>query len=133
MGVLDIKIRYEDPKTGKNFVLTTTVLGDIDIFQRNSYSPTFKLEGLIILKEDGVAYTVHTDAEKFWGERPEISKVIFNEPATIILWKDGTKTVVKAQDGEPFDKEKGLAMAFMKKVCGNKGSYNKIFRKFGAV
>lgn len=64
---------------------------------------------------------------------PEIEKVIFNEPATIILWKDGTKTVVQAQDGEPFDKEKGLAMAFMKKVCGNKGNYNEIFRKFGAV
>ena len=55
--------------------------------------------------------------------KPEIEKVIFNDPATIVYWHDGTKTVVKAQDGEPFDKEKGLAMAFMKKVCGNKGNY----------
>lgn len=64
---------------------------------------------------------------------PKIEKVIFNNPATIVYWHDGTKTVVKAQDGEPFDKEKGLAMAFMKKVCGNKGSYNEIFKEFGAV
>ena len=31
---------------------------------------------------------------------PEIKDVIFNEPATIIIWKDGTKTVVKCQEGE---------------------------------
>ena len=30
---------------------------------------------------------------------PEIKNVIFNEPATIIIWKDGTKTVVKCQEG----------------------------------
>ena len=64
---------------------------------------------------------------------PKIEKVIFNNPATIVYWHDGTKTVVKAQNGEPFDKEKGLAMAFMKKVCGNKGNYNEIFKEFGAV
>lgn len=64
---------------------------------------------------------------------PEIEKVIFNDPATVVYWKDGTKTVVKAQDGEPFDKEKGLAMAIVKKVYGNKGSYNEIFKEFGAV
>ena len=62
----------------------------------------------------------------------EIEKVIFNEPATIVYWKDGEKTVVKTNN-EPFDKEKGLAMAIAKKVYGNKGSFNEIFRKFGAV
>lgn len=61
----------------------------------------------------------------FWGG---IDKVIFNEPATIILWKDGTKTVVKAID-EPFDREKGFAMAVLKKMAGNKGNYfNKVKR-----
>lgn len=52
-----------------------------------------------------------------------IKKAIFNPPATIVLWNDGTKTVVKAQDDEPFDPEKGLAMAIAKKYLGNKGNY----------
>lgn len=52
-----------------------------------------------------------------------ISKVIFNPPATIVFWKDGSKTVVKCQDGDVFDPEKGLAMAFMKKAYGNAGKY----------
>lgn len=58
----------------------------------------------------------------------EIKKVVFNNPATIVLWADGTKTVVKAKN-EEFDPEKGLAMAIVKKAFGNKGSYfNKIKR-----
>lgn len=62
----------------------------------------------------------------------EIKKVIFNDPATIVYWKDGSKTIVKC-DGENFDKEKGLAMAISKKVLGtNKthSNYNDIFRKW---
>lgn len=51
------------------------------------------------------------------------AKVIFHNPATIILWEDGTKTVVKCQKGEPFDPEKGMAMCFMKKALGNKYDY----------
>lgn len=58
-----------------------------------------------------------------------IKDVIFNDPATIIIWKDDTKTVVKAQD-EPFDKEKGFAIAIIKHLCGDKGNYNNLFRKF---
>ena len=60
--------------------------------------------------------------------RPEIEKVIFNDPATIVLWADGTKTVVKAVD-EGFDPEKGLAMAISKKALGNEGNYYNTIRK----
>ena len=62
-------------------------------------------------------------------DRMTIRKVIFNDPATIVFWEDGTKTVVKCAD-EVFDREKGLAMAISKKVYGNKGNYYNNFRKF---
>lgn len=58
-----------------------------------------------------------------------IKKVIFNDPATIILWLDGTKTVVKVID-EKFDPEKGLAMAIAKKALGNVGHYYETFKKW---
>ena len=45
---------------------------------------------------------------------PEIEKVIFNEPATIVLWSDGTKTVVKTHE-EPYSKEHGLAMCIARR------------------
>lgn len=60
---------------------------------------------------------------------PDIKKVIFNDPATIVMWSDGTKTIVKANN-EPFDKEKGLAMAISKKALGNKGNFNEVFKKY---
>lgn len=58
-----------------------------------------------------------------------VKDVIFNDPATIVLWRDGTKTVVKSSN-EKFDPEKGLAMAFAKKMFGNKGNYYNVFKKF---
>lgn len=60
----------------------------------------------------------------FSNNIPEVKKVIFNDPATIVYWKDGTKTVVKCQEGDYFDSEKGFAMAFLKKCWGNKGNFN---------
>ena len=59
----------------------------------------------------------------------DIKKVIFNDPATIVYWYDGTKTVVKAVD-EEFDPEKGLAMAITKKALGNKGNYFNEIKKW---
>lgn len=67
------------------------------------------------------------------GHIPEtyfkIEKVIYNDPATIVFWKDGTKTVVKACEDDEYDPEKGLAMAISKKALGNKGNYYETFKK----
>lgn len=54
---------------------------------------------------------------------PKIKKVIFNPPATIVYWGDGSKTVSKVQDGDTWDSEKGLAMAIIKKTIGLKEFY----------
>lgn len=53
-----------------------------------------------------------------------VKKIITNPPALIVFWEDGTKTVVKRQEGDTYDIEKGFAMAFIKKILGNKGNYN---------
>ena len=59
-----------------------------------------------------------------------IRKVIFNDPATVVLWSDGTKTVVKCGPNDIFDKEKGLAMAIVKKMAGNDTRFHKVFKKW---
>lgn len=65
--------------------------------------------------------------------RFKIKKVIFNDPATIVIWADGSKTVVKCQEGDIFDKEKGLAMAISKRALGDKGRYCEEFKKWISV
>lgn len=61
--------------------------------------------------------------------RPHPKKVIFSGPATTILWTDGTKTTVKCSDEDVWENEVGIAMCYLKKLLGNKGNYNNIFRE----
>lgn len=79
------------------------------------------------LSLDGVDLTRYVTRRNFNVE--EIKNVIFNPPATIVFWADGTKTVVQAR-GEEFDPEKGLAMAISKKALGNQGNYYNQFKKW---
>ena len=59
-----------------------------------------------------------------------VTEVIFNDPATIVFWSDETKTVVKCQNNDTFDKEKGLALCLAKKAFGNDNTFNKIMAPF---
>jgi hypothetical protein len=54
----------------------------------------------------------------FWGV-PDVARIIFNPPATIVFWDDGTKTVVKCMEGEKFERYAGFAAACMKKMFGS--------------
>ena len=75
-------------------------------------------------------YEAHVRGRFTMMTKPEIKKVHFNDPVTVVIWKDGTKTIVRAQNGEKFDPEKGLAMAISKKVFGNNGNYFDEFKKW---
>lgn len=65
--------------------------------------------------------------------RSNIKDVIFSDRVTVILWKDGTKTMVRAGKHEAYDPEKGFAMAICKKMFGNKGNYYEVFKKYVPV
>lgn len=65
--------------------------------------------------------------------RSNIKDVIFSDRVTIILWKDGTKTMVRVGKREPYDPEKGFAMAVCKKMFGNEGNYYEVFKKYVPV
>ena len=65
-----------------------------------------------------------------YNKIPGIKNVIFNKPATIILWTDGTKTVVKCKEGDTYDREKGFVMAYMKKILGNDNTFHKVIKQW---
>lgn len=57
-------------------------------------------------------------------------KVIFNPPATIVIWNDNTKTIVKCGENDLYDPEKGLALCFMKRAFGNdNNAFHKVLNK----
>ena len=57
-------------------------------------------------------------------ERDIVERVVHNPPATIVFWKDKTKTVVKQQDGDVYDPEHGFMAACTKKLFGNDNQFN---------
>lgn len=55
---------------------------------------------------------------------PEIKRVIYHKPATVIVWKDGTKSVVKCDEVDEYSKEVGYLLCVLKKILPNKAFYN---------
>lgn len=55
-----------------------------------------------------------------------VSKIIFNPPATIVFWEDGTKTVVKCAAEDEFSEYYGFLAALGKKVYENNSQIKKL-------
>lgn len=59
----------------------------------------------------------------------ELDKIIFNDPATIAFWNDGTKTIVKCTEGQTFSEYYGYLAALAKKLFGTNGAINRIIKE----
>lgn len=106
-----LKQMIEDTKT---LFMKTLIKEDLDMSTSYEY-----FNRAIALRSLGAVLNV----EDF------VEDILFRPPATIVFWKDGTKTVVKVYN-EIYDPEKAFAMAFLKRYMGNNGgAYNRI-RKF---
>lgn len=53
-------------------------------------------------------------------------RIIYNPPATIVFWSDGTKTVVKKRKGEKFNEYNAFCAALAKKVFESNSAVNRI-------
>ena len=62
--------------------------------------------------------------------KSDIKQVIYNNPATIVYFTDGSKVVVKTMDGDEFNEEVGLALAIMKKMFGSSTAFKKFAKKW---
>ncbi len=108
----------------------TTILSPDDIKTEHSLLEPLSFTATIPI-DDMTVYAVLNgrNAGSILGQvlQKLIDKVIFNDPATIIKWKDGTKTVVKCRQGDTYNREVGFMMCIMKYLCGNKSNATKKF------
>lgn len=51
-------------------------------------------------------------------------KVILNEPATVVLWDDGTKTIAKCDEDDSFDPLFGIIACVIRKLGRNRVKVN---------
>ena len=131
---------YEGRPVGK--VISTelhcdgAINADVELYSGVSASDLITTPDMIRRREvayrlsRAAAYGLFTPVKKEKTLSMTIKKVIFNSPATIIIWDDNTKTVVKAQEDEPYDPEKGMAMCIAKHIYGDHGSYYNVFSEW---
>jgi hypothetical protein len=110
-----------DTKDGFN--VHQYIIDDI-VTTKNMYKTLTEME------ENDMNHTAYAKGNDIFRGYLAIEKVHFSGPVTAVIWNDHTKTVVRCQDGEDFDPEKGLAMAIAKKMFGNKGSYYDVFKEW---
>lgn len=129
----------EKKAIGIGFDTLEKTLRKMGIFLTEVRQDSYNDYAEITCKVNPIDWYVSLDEKKpnkYWdipamkrSDRPHPKKVIFSGPATTILWKDGTKTTVRCSSEDVWEDEVGIAMCYLKKMLGNKGNYNNIFRE----
>lgn len=101
-----------------------------EIVRDDAYSCHICMSGRYDYSRRSTEQAKKNDIVRFGMCSVSIRKVIFNDPATVVLWSDGTKTIVKCGPEDSFDAEKGLAMAIVKKMAGNDNRFHKVFKQY---
>lgn len=92
--------------------------------ERNALKAAINLEyGYFANDEKAVKYAM-------WEWKITPKKVIFNGPATIVIWQDGTKTIVKKSEDDTDDREKAIMYAILKKEFGSRAKMNRYLKQF---
>jgi len=63
--------------------------------------------------------------EEYWEFDDLVKRIVFNPPATIVFWFDGTKTVVKCGKDQPFNPYYGFCAALAKRMLGHNCAINR--------
>lgn len=116
---------------GDEVVFRTTVFGTKPdtLFADESYCN--KVEEELKMKEPETL-KFETGVFLMAAQMPTIEKIHISGPCTVIIWSDKTKTMVRLQDGEPYDEEKAVYAAIAKKFIGtnkSKSNWLDIIRK----
>lgn len=80
--------------------------------------PQIRLECEVILHPEESHYAKY-GKEKEDNDSIPYQRIIFNPPATIVYWKNGTRTVVKCDPNDKYDPMTGVLLCFLKKQYGN--------------
>ena len=100
-------------------LLPVAVFFDVDDF---SHTPLSKIE---CERLTAIPKLFPEDIKKVWFNRNKEGQM-----CTTVLWSDDTKTTVRCLPEDKEDKEKALAMCISKRVLGNKGNFNEVFKKY---
>lgn len=81
---------------------------------------------------ESLVRSVNRYREETWnmmGKQLNIKKVVYNDPATVVYWDDGSKTVVKCHEEDVYDERTGFLLCCAKKLFGNTGRFNEVVKE----
>ena len=115
----DVSIFYKDADNELHELSADNVTFDFETIKETAEIATGCIEALLHWFMDEHVFNVSP-----------VKKVVFNDPATVVYWIDGSKTVVKRSEDDEWDPEKGLLLCFMKRMFGNTGRYNDVLKEW---
>lgn len=57
-----------------------------------------------------------------------VDHIFYDDIATVVFWKDGTKTIVKCPEGTPYDEYTAFCMAVVKKFYGTNSAIKRVIK-----
>ena len=131
-AILDLTVHFDSGLIGDSYFNNTEI--ELIKKEENNMKTTWATTSTSTTMTIPYTYDFKNGSLISINSVPKIKKVIFNCPATIVLFEDGTKSVVKMnEDDLVWDPEHGLAMALIKRIYGtnkSKSNYYDIFKKW---
>ena len=95
--------------------------------KRNPYlaKPIYKTEK-IEKDNEGIKFYFTNDPLSSFKNKIIPKKIIYNGPATIVFWNDGTKTIVKRSEKDTDNKYNAFCAALAKKIYGSNSKITSI-------
>lgn len=100
----------------------------VESFESSLLSP---MHAQVVLERTDKLFPVNGMVKLISGsQKPEALRIIPNPPYTIVLWKDGTKTIVKCTEDDNYSVGAGFAAAVVKKLYGGKNESGSAVRRY---
>lgn len=96
-------------------------LGDKIIFRDEEYVMIDNLDLDELIRNATRSYFDSCGERRTSGYISGIKKVIYNDPATTVIWHDGSKTTIKCHDEDSYDPVIGLLLCVIKKTTDGQG------------
>lgn len=97
------------------------LLGDKVIFRDKEYAMIDNIDLDKLIRNATRSYFDSCGERRTSNYISGIKKVVYNDPATTVIWHDGSKTTIKCHDEDSYDPVIGLLLCVIKKTVDGTG------------
>jgi len=103
--------------------------GDKIGVQLDGFTNPYSQHGLYWFNESSLAVIPECDAVT----ELSVKQIIYSGPKTVVIWSDGSKTIISCSETDTYDQYAGFCAAVTKKMFGSNSNIKKIIDKYAKV